>query len=119
MVDTCVICNISDDEELVQPGLIGIDSINRASTERNNSLHVKIGHKTCRQSYIHKWYISFESAKNNSSSLGRGRSTSKFGFRRNCFFCGNNGITQREKQNKSVSFVLSRNREIDKTMVLF
>ena len=118
MVDTCVICNISDDEELVRPGQIGIDSINWARTEINNSLHVKIGedvHKIFRQNYIHKWYISLESATNNSSLLRRGRSTSKFDFRRNCFFCGN-GITQRQKQNKSVSFVLSRNREIDKTI---
>ena len=91
MVDTCVICNIGDDEELVQSGQIGIDSINRTSTERNNLFHVKIGeyvHKICRQNYIHKWYISLESAKNNSSPLrrGRGRSTSKFDFRRTLSF---------------------------------
>ena len=40
---TCILCNC-DDEEVVQPGQIGIDTINRASVERrDDTICARIG----------------------------------------------------------------------------
>ena len=75
---TCAICNISDDGEIIQPGQIGIDTINRASNERGDTVHLSVGdyvHISCRKVYINPWYISV-SSKNECNTSSRKTRTS-------------------------------------------
>ena len=56
----CAICKINDDRDLIQPRTLGINTINRASSERNDTLLLKVGdyvHVDCHKKYIHKWYV--------------------------------------------------------------
>ena len=119
-MDVCAICKLSNGDDLIQPRQLGIDTINRASLERKDTVSVKIGdyiHKNCRKDYIHKWYIASTASRNSNSSLRNTRSSSmSFDFRKNCFVCGC-PVTEREKESKGTSFVESRFREIDKKIM--
>ena len=59
MADLCAICNESttDRDDIVKPGKVGIDSINRASKARKDRISAVVGdrfHIDCRKDYIHK-----------------------------------------------------------------
>ena len=60
MSQKCAICEVVDDGEFIQPKVIGINTINKASNERGDKLTLKVGdyvHKKCRKESIHNWYI--------------------------------------------------------------
>ena len=63
----CVICkNTKVYDDFVQPRQIRIDTINRASKNRGDTLVANVGdyvHTLCRKEYIHVWYISNEANK--------------------------------------------------------
>ena len=113
----CVICkNTKVYDDFVQPRQIRIDTINRASKNRGDTLVANVGdyvHTLCRKEYIHVWYISNEANKEHVPTPSRTRSsTPTFEFKTKCFLCGC-GVTAREKNFKQSSEVLSKNTEID------
>ena len=95
---------------------MGIDTINRASKNRGDTLVANVGdyvHTLCRKEYIHVWYISNEANKEHVPTPSRTRSsTPTFEFKTKCFLCGC-GVTAREENFKQSSEVLSKNTEID------
>ena len=75
-------------------------------------------HVSCRKEYIHVWYIAEVAKKKNQSDADRRKTRSSqtsFNFKTKCFFCGNE-VTTREKLTKAASTVLSKCKEIDKSV---
>ena len=117
----CKICNkiIRTGEDLVKPGLVGIETINKASKEQCSDLLAVVGnrfHDQCRRSYVDKWYINegeklYQSGVETPMNL---RSQGAFSFKNKFFFCGH--VSIREKQTKNASEVLSKFAEIDITV---
>ena len=119
MSQKCAICEVVDDGEFIQPKVIGINTINKASNERGDKLTLKVGdyvHKKCRKEYIHKWYIKTSISSKNEDTRRTRSTCPTFNFKENCLFCSSK-ITTREKLTKQVCYVESRFRELDKKIL--
>ena len=105
MSQKCAICEVVDDGEFIQPKVIGINTINKASNERGDKLTLKVGdyvHKKCRKEYIHKWYIKTSISSKNEDTRRTRSTCPTFNFKENCLFCSSK-ITTREKLTKLMS----------------
>ena len=108
----CAICKINDDRDLIQPHTLGINTINRASSERNDTLLMKVGdyvNVDCRKKYIHKWYVVKTAAQNDKTSSSRSTrsSSGSFDFRKKlfpmCIFCYRQGMANKKSIESGIS----------------
>ena len=116
MSQKCAICEVVDDGEFIQPKVIGINTINKASNEKGDKLTLKIGdyvHKKRRKEYFHKWYIKTSISSKNEDTTRIRSTCPTFNFKVQC----SSKITTREKLTKQVCYVESRFRELDKKIL--
>ena len=96
MSQKCAICEVADDGEFIQPKVMDINKINKASNERGDKLTLKVCddvHKKCRREYIHKWYIKTSISSKNEDTRKTRSTCPTFNFKEN--FCFSK-ITTRE-----------------------